>query len=68
MPRQTYLDLDRNFYKPSDDYIGVPLQRNVDAGTRLQRNEQEIAAAQQNIQRTAERNAQEFQSPNAQIR
>lgn len=51
----------------SDDYIGVPLQRPVDAGTRLQRNEQEIAAAQTNIQRTADRNAQEFAAPNAQI-
>jgi hypothetical protein len=51
----------------SDDYIGVPLQRNADVGTRLQRNEQEIAAAQANIQRTADRNSQEFQAPNAQI-
>jgi hypothetical protein len=51
----------------SDDYIGVPLQRSVDAGTRLQRNEQEIAAAQANIQRTADRNAQEFQAPNAAV-
>jgi len=51
----------------SDDYIGVPLQRSADAGTRLQRNEQEIAAAQANIQRTADRNAQEFQAPNAAV-
>ena len=51
----------------SDDYIGVALQRPEDAGTRLQRNEQEVAAAQTNIQRTAERNSQEFQAPNAQI-
>ena len=51
----------------SDDYIGVPLQRNVDVGTRLQRNEQEISAAQANIQRTTERNAQEFQAANAAI-
>src|SRR6185503_4688974 len=35
--------------------------------TRLQRNEQEIAAAQANIQRTADRNAQEFQAPNAAV-
>jgi hypothetical protein len=51
----------------SDDYIGVALQRNADVGTRLQRNEQEIAAAQANIQRTTERNSQEFQAPNATI-
>jgi hypothetical protein len=51
----------------SDDYIGVPLQRAQDAGTRLLRNDAEITAAQQNIERTTERNAQEFQNPNAQI-
>ena len=51
----------------SDDYIGVPLQRAADAGTRLLRNDQEIAAAQNNIQNTASRNAQEFQAPNANI-
>jgi len=48
----------------SDDYINVPMERPVDAGTRLLRNEQELATAQQNIQRTAERNAQEFAGPN----
>ena len=51
----------------SDDYINVPLQRPVDAGTRLARTDQEIAAAEQNIQRTAERNSQEFANPNAAI-
>src|SRR5262245_16377103 len=51
----------------SDDYIGVPLQRAQDAGTRLLRSDAEIATAQQNIERTTERNAQEFQNPNAQI-
>src|SRR4030095_8569343 len=51
----------------SDDYIGVPLQRNADIGTRLQRNEQEISAAQTNIPRTGDRKAKEFQAPNAAI-
>ena len=51
----------------SDDYISVPLQRPQTAGTRLLRNDQEIAAAEQNIQRTAERNSQEFAAPNATI-
>jgi len=51
----------------SDDYIGVPMQRPVEAGTRLLRSDQEIAAAQTNIQRTAERNSQEFAAPNAAV-
>ena len=51
----------------SDDYIGVPLQRAQDVGSRLLRNDGEIATAQQNIERTTERNSQEFQNPNAQI-
>ena len=51
----------------SDDYIGVPMQRPVDAGTRLLRSDQEIAAAQTNIQRTADRNSQEFAAPNAAV-
>jgi hypothetical protein len=48
-----------------DDYIGVPLQRAQDAGTRLQRNDAEIATAETNIKRTAERNAVEYVAPNA---
>ena len=36
----------------SDDYISVPLQRAADAGTRLTRNEQETAMAEQNIKNT----------------
>ena len=51
----------------SDDYIGVPLQRAAGAGTRLQRSEEEVSAAKQNIDRTAERNAQEFQAANATV-
>jgi hypothetical protein len=51
----------------SDDYINVPLQRPVDAGTRLTRNEQEIATAEQNIKNTAQRNSQEFAAPNAPV-
>jgi hypothetical protein len=66
-PKTPWGDPDIQGTWTSDDYIGVPLQRNADVGTRLLRNEQEIAAAQTNIQRTAERNAQEFQNPNAQI-
>src|SRR5262252_4273184 len=66
-PKTSWGDPDIQGTWTSDDYIGVPLQRNADQGTRLQRSEQEIAAAQANIQRTAERNSQEFQQPNAQI-
>jgi len=66
-PKTSWGDPDLQGTWTSDDYIGVPLQRNADVGTRLQRNEQEIAAAQANIERTSERNSQEFQSPNAQI-
>jgi hypothetical protein len=66
-PKTPWGDPDLQGTWTGDDYIGVPLQRSPDIGTRLQRNEQEIAAAQANIQRTAERNAQEFQSPNAQV-
>jgi hypothetical protein len=51
----------------SDDYISVPLQRAADAGTRLTRNEQEIAAAEQTIKTTAQRNSQEFANPNQTI-
>ena len=51
----------------SDDYIGVPMERPVDTGTRLVRNDQEIATAAQNIQNTATRNSQEFAAPNANI-
>src|SRR5678815_958869 len=66
-PKTSWGDPDLQGTWTSDDYIGVPLQRNADVGTRLQRNEQEISAAQANIQRTAERNSQEFQAANAQI-
>jgi len=64
-PKTAWGDPDIQGTWTSDDYIGVPLQRAVDIGTRLQRNEQEIAAAQSNIQRTTERNSQEFAAPNA---
>jgi hypothetical protein len=66
-PKTPWGDPDIQGTWTSDDYIGVPLQRNADVGTRLLRNTQEIAAAQGNIQQRTERNAQEFQSPNAQI-
>src|SRR5678815_955980 len=66
-PKTSWGDPDVQGTWTSDDYIGVPLQRNADAGTRLQRNEQEIAAAQANIQRTVDRNSQEFAAPNAQV-
>jgi hypothetical protein len=66
-PKTPWGDPDIQGTWTSDDYIGVPLQRSTDAGTRLQRNDQEIAAAETNIQRTAERNSQEFAAPNAQI-
>ena len=65
--KTTWGDPDLQGTWTSDDYIGVPLQRAADAGTRLLRTEQEIAAAQTNIQRTTERNSQEFQAPNAQV-
>jgi hypothetical protein len=48
-----------------DDYIGVPMDRPPAAGTRLQRTEEEIAAAETNIRNTAQRNSQEFANPNA---
>jgi hypothetical protein len=66
-PRTAWGDPDIQGTWTSDDYIGVPLQRAANAGSRLLRTDEEIATAQTNIQRTAERNAQEFQSPNAQI-
>ena len=66
-PKTSWGDPDLQGTWTSDDYIGVPLQRNADIGTRLQRNEQEIAAAQANIQQRTDRNSQEFQAPNAQI-
>src|SRR5678816_1789785 len=66
-PKTSWGDPDLQGTWTSDDYISVPLQRPADAGTRLLRNDQEIAAAETNIQRTAERNAQEFQAANAQV-
>ena len=66
-PKTSWGDPDLQGTWTSDDYIGVPLQRNADVGTRLQRNEQEIAAAQASIERTTERNSQEFAAPNAQV-
>jgi|SRR5688572_4982012 len=66
-PKTSWGDPDIQGTWTSDDYIGVPLQRGADVGTRLLRNEEEIAAAQANIQRTSDRNAQEFQSPNTVI-
>jgi hypothetical protein len=66
-PKTPWGDPDLQGTWTSDDYISVPLQRPVDAGTRLTRNDQEIAAATQAIQRTTERNSQEFAAPNAPV-
>jgi len=66
-PKTVWGDPDLQGTWTSDDYISVPLQRAADVGTRLTRNDQEIATAEQNIQRTAERNSQEFAAPNAPV-
>ncbi len=50
-----------------DDYIRVPMERPAAAGTRLQRTEEEIAAAEAQIEQTEQRNSQEFASPNANV-
>ena len=66
-PKTSWGDPDIQGTWTSDDYISVPLQRAVDVGTRLFRNEQELAAAQATIQQRENRNSQEFAAPNAQI-
>jgi hypothetical protein len=66
-PKTSWGDPDIQGTWTSDDYISVPLQRPQNMGTRLLRTEEEIAAAQAGIQQRTERNAQEFQNPDARV-
>jgi hypothetical protein len=66
-PKTAWGDPDIQGTWTSDDYISVPLQRPQNMGTRLLRTEEEIAAAQAGIQQRTERNAQEFQNPDARV-
>src|SRR5882672_4938187 len=64
-PKTPWGDPDLQGTWTSDDYIGVPMQRPTQVGTRTAPTEEEIAQRQAQLQQQAENDSQEFVAENA---
>jgi hypothetical protein len=66
-PKTSWGDPDLQGIYTSDDYINVQMQRQTNFGTRLYLTDDEVKAAENRIQTTAQGDAQEFANPNANV-
>ena len=66
-PKTPWGDPDLQGTWTSDDYIGVPLQRNPQFGTRLFATEDEIAQSDARLKNQAQNDRQEFVAPDGQV-
>ena len=66
-PKTPWGDPDLQGIYTSDDYISVGLQRQAQYGTRLYLTDEEMAAAEDRIRTTAQRDSEEFANPNGNV-
>ena len=66
-PKTPWGDPDLQGTWTSDDYIGVPLQRNPQFGTRLLATDEEIAQSEARLKNQARNDRQEFAAPDGRV-